>query len=98
MRNAWIAGVAFVPNTYRKWLFPLSATSFTPPLITALAPLASMRLIYPSGAMAKPETEPLPLAVKPKRRSLVTTAQQGAPWWVSTAPLTTWRSPPRPRM
>src|SRR2546428_820872 len=32
MRNAWIAGVAFVPNTYRKWLFPLSATSVTPPL------------------------------------------------------------------
>src|SRR6266566_4425029 len=57
-----------------------------------------MRRILPRGVTEKPETEPLPLPVKPRRPSLVTTAQHGAPWCVSTALLTTARSPPLPRM
>src|SRR2546430_1770354 len=62
--------------------------SFTPAPMTAVPPSASSRLIAPSGAMVKADTDPAPLPVKPKRPSAVTTAQQGAPRWVDTAPLT----------
>src|SRR5205807_237551 len=62
--------------------------SLMPEPIKAVAPLASTRLIAPSGAMAKADTDPAPLPVKPKRPSAVTTAQHGAPWCVETAPLT----------
>src|SRR5437879_13318582 len=53
--------------------------SLMPEPIKAVPPLASTRLIAPSGAMAKADTDPAPLPVKPKRPSAVTTAQQGAP-------------------
>src|SRR5690349_9061504 len=79
MRNAWIAWTPPVCSTYRYPLFPLSAMSFTPPLMTAEAPRASTRLIEPSGAIVKADTDPAPLPVKPKRPSFVTTAQHGAP-------------------
>src|SRR4029077_583396 len=59
-----------------------------PAPIRAAPPLASTRLIAPSGAMVKADTDPAPLPVKPKRPFWVTTAQQGAPWCVETAPLT----------
>src|SRR5438552_1850513 len=62
--------------------------SFTPAPMTAVPPSASTRLIAPSGVMVKADTDPAPLPVKPKRPSAVTTAQQGAPRWVDTAPLT----------
>src|SRR6266576_4288163 len=97
-RNAWIACAPPVCSTYRYRLLWLSAMSLMPAPINAVPPFASTRPIAPSGAIAKADTEPLPLPVKPRRPSLVTTAQHGAPWCVSTALLTTWRSPPRPRM
>jgi len=58
--------------------------------------LASTRLIAPSGAMAKADTDPAPFPVKPKRPSAVTTAQHGAPWCVETAPLTSAACRSRP--
>src|SRR2546430_11299355 len=62
--------------------------SLMPEPIKAVPPSASTSLIAPSGAMAKADTDPAPLPVKPKRPSAVTTAQHGAPWCVETAPLT----------
>src|SRR5439155_3143534 len=62
--------------------------SFTPAPMTAVPPSASTRLIAPSGVMVKADTDPAPLPVKPKRPFAVTTAQQGAPRCVGTAPLT----------
>src|SRR2546421_8431946 len=59
-----------------------------PPRSTLFPYTTLFRSIAPSGAIAKADTEPAPLPVKPMRPSLVTTAQHGAPWCVSTAPLT----------
>ena len=88
MWNAWIAWAPPVCSTYRYRLLWLSAISFTPAGRTAVPPFASTRLIAPFGAMANADTDPEPLPVKPKRPSAVTTAQQGAPRCVETAPLT----------
>src|SRR6266550_5678161 len=92
-RNAWIAWAPPVCSTYRYRLLWLSAMSLMPAPINAVPPFASTRPIAPSGAIAKADTEPAPLPVKPMRPSLVTTAQHGAPWCVSTAPLTS-ETPP----
>src|SRR6266704_1811958 len=89
-RNAWIACAPPVCSTYRYRLLWLSAMSLMPAPINAVPPFASTRLIAPSGAIAKADTEPAPLPVKPMRPSLVTTAQHGAPWCVTTAYTSSW--------
>src|SRR2546422_6294822 len=50
--------------------------SLMPARINAVPPFASTRPIAPSGAIAKADTEPAPLPVKPMRPSLVTTRSE----------------------